>query len=118
MKATSQRRLHWVRVRPRHRARLRDASDDATELTRAFTGRPARAIRNRFVVEMADSEPLAFPLQASLVRPLWELSADASRADFAPLWASQAAPLIKEIPAGELVEKLARDAQSILGASI
>jgi nitronate monooxygenase len=105
-------------VTPLHRARLRDASDDATELTRAFTGRPARAIRNRFVVEMADSEPLEFPLQASLVRPLWEVSADESRADFVPLWASQAAPLIKGMPAGELVEKLARDAQSILGASI
>src|SRR5215469_4598781 len=94
-------------VTPLHRARLRDASDDATELTRAFTGRPARAIRNRFVVEMAGSEPLEFPLQASLVRPLWEVSADESRADFVPLWASQAAPLIKGMPAGELVEKLA-----------
>ena len=104
-------------VSPLHRARLRDAADDGTELTRAFTGRPARAMRNRFVTEMADSEPLAFPLQASLLRPLWELPSEASRADFTPIWASQAASLISEMPAGQLVETLVRDAQSILTGS-
>ena len=57
-------------VSPLYRARLRTATDEATELTRAFTGRPARAMRNRFVAEMADAEPLEFPLQASLVGPL------------------------------------------------
>ena len=105
-------------VTPLHRARLRGATDDGTELTPAFTGRPARAMRNRFAAEMADSDPLEFPLQASLLRPLWELPSEASRADFVPLWAGQAAPLIREMPAGELVEKLVRDAQSILGESI
>lgn len=61
-------------ISPLYRARLRAAADDATEVTRAFTGRPARALRNRFVTEMADTESLAFPLQASLVGPLWRMS--------------------------------------------
>jgi nitronate monooxygenase len=104
-------------ISPLHRARLRSAVDDETELTRAFTGRPARAMRNRFVTEMTHSEPLAFPLQASLLRPLWELPSEASRADFVPVWASQAAALIREMPAAQLVEKLVTDAQSILGGS-
>jgi hypothetical protein len=34
-----------------------------------------------------------------------------------PVWAGQAAPLLIEMPAGQLVEKLVREAQSILGAS-
>jgi nitronate monooxygenase len=100
-----------------HRAQLRSAVDDGTELTRAFTGRPARALRNRYITEMADSEPLEFPLQGSLVRPLWELPSEEGRAGFAPFWAGQAAPLVRETPAGQLVETLAREAQAILGTS-
>jgi nitronate monooxygenase len=104
-------------VSPLHRAKLRSAVDDGTELTRAFTGLPARALRNRFITEMADSEPLEFPLQGSLVGPLWQLPSEEARAAFMPVWAGQAAPLIREMPAGQLIDKLVREAQSILGAS-
>jgi len=96
---------------------LRNAVDDGTELTRAFTGRSARALRNRFITEMADSEPLEFPLQGSLLRRLWDLPSEASRAEFMPFWAGQAAPLIRELPAGQLVDRLVTEARSILGAS-
>ena len=101
-------------ISPLHRAQLRNAADDGTELTLAFTGRPARALRNRFITEMADSDPLQFPLQASLTSPLREVPNEEARAAFTPFWAGQAAPLVRELPAEELVEKLVRDAQSIL----
>jgi nitronate monooxygenase len=104
-------------VSPLHRAQLRNAADDSSELTRAFTGRPARSLRNRFITEMADSEPLEFPLQGSLLRALWDLPSEESRADFAPFWAGQAAPLIRELPAGQVVDRLVAEARSILGAS-
>ncbi len=96
---------------------MRNAVDDGTELTRAFTGRPARALRNRYITEMADSEPLPFPLQGSLAGPLWQLPSEEARAAFAPFWAGQAASLIREMPAGQLVEQLVREAQSILSRS-
>jgi nitronate monooxygenase len=105
-----------VTVSPLYRAQLRGAVDDGTELTRAVTGRPARAMRNRFITEMADSEPLEFPLQGSLVGPLWQLPNEEARAAFMPVWAGQGAPLIREVPAGQLIDKLVREAQSILGA--
>ncbi len=98
-----------------YRAQLRIASDDGTELTRAFTGRPARALRNRFVTEMADTEPLEFPLQGSLVGPLWQLPSEEARAAFMPVWAGQAASLMCDLPADRLVEKLVAEAQSIIG---
>jgi nitronate monooxygenase len=97
-------------VSPLHRAQLRAATDDGTELTRAFTGRPARALRNRFITEMADTEPLEFPLQGSLVGPLWQLASEEARAAFVPFWAGQAAPLVRGLPASELVEKLVAEA--------
>ena len=102
-------------VPPLYRARLQTAADDATEVTRAYTGHPARAMRNRFVEEMADFEPLQFPLQASLNGPLWRLPNEAQRADFAPVWAGQAAPLARDVPAGQLVEELVAEAQAMLG---
>ena len=87
-------------VSPVYRARLRDAADDGTEVTRAYTGRPARALRNRFIAEMADAEALDFPLQASLVAPLWQVPSEAARAEFMPVWAGQAAP-----PAGRAARR-------------
>jgi len=102
-------------VSPLHRARLRAAADDGTELTRVFTGRPARAMRNRFTTEMADTEPLDFPLQASLVGPLWRLPNEEARAAFLPVWAGQAAPLLRELPASRLIEQLVAEAQPIIG---
>jgi len=102
-------------VSPLHRARLRAAADDGTELTRVFTGRPARAMRNRFVTEMADTEPLDFPLQASLVGPLGRLPNEEARAAFTPVWAGQAAPLARDLPANRLIEQLVAEAEPILG---
>jgi nitronate monooxygenase len=104
-------------VSPLYRAQLRSAVDDGTELSRAFTGRPARALRNRFITEMADSKPLEFPLQGSLVGPLWQSPSEEARTAFTPFWAGQAASLIREMPAGLLIDKLVKEAQSILGKS-
>jgi nitronate monooxygenase len=102
-------------VSPLYRARLRAATDEITELTRAFTGRVARAMRNRFVAEIADTEPPDFPPQASLVGPLSQLPNDEARAAFLPFWSGQAAPLVRDLPAGQLVEKLAAEALAIIG---
>jgi nitronate monooxygenase len=102
-------------VSPLHRARLRAAADDGIELTPVFTGRPARALRNRFVMEMADAEPLDFPLQASLAGLLGRLLDEEARAAFMPVWAGQAAPLARELPAGQLIERLVAEAQPIVG---
>jgi nitronate monooxygenase len=101
-------------ISPLHRAQLRAASDDATEVTRAFTGRPARAIRTRFIAEMTDGEALEFPLQASLTTPLRQLADEAAQAAFTPFWAGQAAALMRELPAGQLVEVLVAEAQRIM----
>ena len=99
-------------VSPLHRAQLRTATDDGTELTRAFTGRPARALRTSFIAQMADTEPLEFPLQTSLLGPLWQLPSEEARAAFTPFWAGQAAPLVRELPASRLIEELVAEARS------
>ncbi|MGC2199673.1 MAG: nitronate monooxygenase, partial [Stellaceae bacterium] len=102
-------------VSPLYRAQLKTTTDDGTELTTAFTGRPARAIRNRFIREMAGAEPLDFPLQASLVGPLWQIPDEEARASFTPVWAGQAASLVRDLPASQLVDEIVAEALRVFG---
>jgi nitronate monooxygenase len=95
-----------------HRQALHRAADEDTRLTRVFTGRPARALRNRLIDEMSDAEALPFPAQASLMRPLFQAKTDTAQRAFLPLWAGQAAPLVRDLPAAKLVETLVAEAQA------
>jgi nitronate monooxygenase len=92
---------------PLHRDALRRAAD-ATVLTNVFTGRPARALVNRFIREvgpMADAAP-AFPIPLGTSAPLRILAEQRGSADFTPLWAGQASPLGREMPAKVLTTRL------------
>jgi nitronate monooxygenase len=103
-----------------YRAALRNATDDGTQTTRAFTGQPARVLRNRFSAEMqadgGEAEALAFPLQASLTMPLGRTADGAmARPEFLAMWAGQGAPKVQEMPAAAVVQKLVAEAQDLLG---
>jgi nitronate monooxygenase len=100
-----------------HRVRLHEASDDGTVLTRIFTGRPARALRNQLASTVDDQMALDFPMQISLLAPLRQAAGEAAQGDFAPFWAGQAAALARPLPAAELVERLAAEAQALLPRS-
>jgi nitronate monooxygenase len=91
-----------------HREALHRAADEDTRLTRVFTGRPARALRNRLIDELDNEESLDFPTQASLIGPLF------TRAAFLPFWAGQSAPLIRDLPAAELIDTLVAESQERL----
>ena len=78
-----------------HREALRGPDARHTGLTRGFTGRLGRGIRNRLMQELNrnDAEFLPYPLQRGLVRNLWTAAEAAGRADLMPLWAGQSASL-------------------------
>jgi nitronate monooxygenase len=95
-----------------YRQALKGTRDDQTAITNVFTGRPARAIVNRFMREvgpMSDVVP-EFPLAAATLAPLRAKSETAGSADFTPFWSGQAARLGRELPAGELTKTLATEA--------
>jgi nitronate monooxygenase len=93
---------------PAHRRALSSAS--VTSITRAFSGRPARGIRNRFVEIFERVEAAGFPQQQQLTADIRAAAAKADRADLMQMWAGQGAPLIRPMPAAQLVEKLAAEA--------
>lgn len=81
---------------------------DATEVTRAFSGRPARGIRNRFMAEIGarQAELPGFPALNSLTRGIRGAAAKAGDAEALSLWAGQGAPLARRLPAAELLRTL------------
>jgi nitronate monooxygenase len=91
-----------------HRARL--AVPGATRLTRAFSGRTARGIVNRFMEEHDTEAPAAYPQVHHLTSPLRAAARAAGDAEAINLWAGQGHAAAQARPAGELVRALAADA--------
>jgi nitronate monooxygenase len=86
------------------------AREDTTRVTEKFSGKPARGLSNRFMQEMAAAPQLAFPAQNSVTGKLRQASAQAGKPDFIALWAGQAAPLARALPAAQLIEQLNAEA--------
>jgi nitronate monooxygenase len=85
-----------------------------TGLTRAFSGRLARGIVNRWQAAYSDGAPVAYPEINSVTAPLRAHARQAGDADRFNLWAGEAYALAREAPAAEIVAELARDAQAAL----
>ena len=94
-----------------YRAGLRQASDDGTRLTRAFSGRPARAQHNRYTQAMAEQRAVLpdFPTMYGFSGPLRE----SGHADFQFLLYGQAAALNRELPAAELMARLVDETRAV-----
>jgi nitronate monooxygenase len=100
-----------------HKQSLLRAEEDTTQLTEKFSGKPARGLVNRFMKEMAGKPHIAFPAQNMVTGKLRQASAQAGKPDFVAMWAGQAAPLSREMPAAELVAVLEREAIEALQAA-
>jgi nitronate monooxygenase len=83
-----------------------------TELTRAFSGRPARGLVNRFLREHGPYAPAAYPEVHHLTAPLRKAAAKAGDAQGMALWAGQGHRMARELPAGQLVEILASELEA------
>ena len=83
------------------------AGDAPTALTRAFSGRRARGIVNRFLREHDAVAPKGYPQVHYVTAPLRAAARAAGDADGINLWAGQAYRLARAMPAAEVVERLA-----------
>jgi nitronate monooxygenase len=93
---------------PLHRAAL--AGERRTAVTRAFTGRPARGLVNRFMIEHSAAAPAAYPHVHHLTKALRR----AGDPEAMSLWAGQAHEFAREVPAGDLVRELGAQARVAL----
>ena len=101
-----------AKVSPLYRKALQEATDNGTVLTNLFSGRPARGMVNRFLLESGpmSSEAPPFPYAATLIAPLRAASERAGSIDNLQLWAGQAAALGKPGSAAQFTRDLAAEA--------
>ena len=90
---------------PLYKAALADPRYTATVVTRAFSGRPARGLVNRFIAEHADAPP-AYPEINNATRPLRAAAAARGDTGGMSLWAGQGYRLAAERSAAEIIERL------------
>ncbi|MCC3773073.1 nitronate monooxygenase, partial [Streptomyces sp. UNOC14_S4] len=87
-----------------HKQALTDPLFVGTELTRAFSGRPARGLVNRFIREHGPYAPAAYPQVHYLTAGLRKAAAAAGDPQGMNLWAGQGHRLARGLPAARLVE--------------
>lgn len=101
-----------------HKAELVRESARRTALTRVFSGRMARGIRNRFIEEMSahEIELPPYPIQNWFTRSIRAAADRAGRPEYLPLWAGQSAALAKRQPAAEAFATLVDGTERVLRA--
>ncbi|MEU4533502.1 nitronate monooxygenase [Streptosporangium sp. NPDC023825] len=89
-----------------HRAALADPRFTGTAVTRAFTGRPARGLVNRFMTEYSGRAPAAYPQLHHLTTPLRRAAAAGGDAETLHLWAGTSWNRARNAPAADIVADL------------
>jgi nitronate monooxygenase len=100
-----------------HREAVLQRNAGHTALTKGFTGRLARGIRNPLMEELnrKGMEILPYPLQRELVRNLSIAAEAAGRSDLLPLWAGQSANLSPSTDLSAFLNSLVQDVSEIAG---
>ncbi|MFF3557234.1 nitronate monooxygenase [Streptomyces tsukubensis] len=96
---------------PLHKQSMTNPLFVRTELTRAFTGRPARGLVNRFLREHGPYAPAAYPEVHHLTTGLRKAAAQAGDPQGMALWAGQGHRMARALPAADLVDTLVAEWQ-------
>jgi nitronate monooxygenase len=89
-----------------HRAALADSTFTRTDVTRAFTGRWARGLANRFMAEHVDA-PAGYPHIHHLTAPLRAAAVSTGDAQVTHLWAGTGYARVRSAPAADITISLA-----------
>jgi nitronate monooxygenase len=93
-----------------YRAALADPGRGDPVVTRAFSGRPARGLPNRFIAEYGPIAPLGYPALHHLTSPLRKAATAAGDPELVNLWAGTGYRNATTGPAATILTGLARTA--------
>lgn len=99
-----------------HRRKL---SEGRTLFTNLLTGGLARGVHSRLIDDLGAVRPEVppYPLASAALAPIRASAEKLGEFGFGPMWAGQAGPLGKRLPAAELTRRLAADALALLGTN-
>lgn len=91
-----------------YKEKLLNTTMDNTTLTRAFSGKMARGIKNKFiaVMEPYQDKILDYPIQNTLTKTIRKEAEKQNNTDFMSMWAGQLAYLCQNCSAAELIKQL------------
>lgn len=94
---------------------LLNQCQDNTVLTRAFSGKLARGIRNKFIERMDEKKTniLNYPIQNALTTTMRKKAKEEQNIDFMSMWSGQSAPLCRKLRASELIKTLIIEVESL-----
>lgn len=100
-----------------YRAALTSPAQTETTITRAFSGRPARGLRNDFLERLEGREEIIpdYPIPNAWSRPMRQAAARQGEAGYLSLWAGQAAAMTKPEPVATIVARVMAQAKAVLG---
>lgn len=98
-----------------YKAALQNASDRDSILTRAFSGRWARGLRNTLMTEVENSGLAIppYPIQNSLTTLLRAVAQKADNKEFTNLWAGQSASGAETKPVAEIFQRIIRETEEL-----
>ncbi|MEU4562920.1 nitronate monooxygenase [Actinoplanes sp. NPDC023936] len=94
-------------TRPAQRAAMLSGEFTETVVTRAFTGQPARGLRNRFIDEHSAAAPVGYPAVHHLTAPIRAAAAEKGDAGALSLWAGTGFRGVRTGPVADLIGHLA-----------
>lgn len=94
-------------TKPTHRRALLEFTDRPTQMTTAFSGKPARAITNRFVEQLSPVAPALYPEVNALTGGWRGRAAKTDDAENLNLWAGTGFAHCREASAAEIMDELA-----------
>lgn len=93
-----------------YRAALAGEAAHHTRLTALVSGRPARALANRFTaLEGVLTDPPAYPIAYDAGKALHAAAKQRGEHGFGAQWAGQGAPLARALPVGDLIAALRQE---------
>lgn len=100
---------------PIYKEAITQAKEDQIVLTRVFSGKFARGIKNKFIEEMEKHEDSLpdFPVQNALTQPIRKASSSQQNPDFLSLWSGQSPRLAKNQSVKMLFQTILTEAKSI-----
>jgi nitronate monooxygenase len=107
-----------AKIHPAWAERLGRTEADQTRLTRAFSGRAGRGIRNGYMEAAAHADaptPAPYPVQRGLTRGMREEATRTGDAERMQMWAGQTARMARAEPAAAIAQELWADALERLG---
>lgn len=101
---------------PVHRQAVLQAKSEDIVSTKAFSGKEARGIENRFMKEMRPHENKLppYPVQNALTQKIRKAAAQQNNADFMSLWSGQSPTLAREETVEQVVRRVVDEANLIL----